>query len=160
MSTSAQPKLQEIAVFDNLTTAQNAKQTLSQSDLDLNGVEINGDINSYEKLAAVGTVVGGEAGLLVGLFYGGTLGVIAVLVVATLITGEVQNSALHYAVIAAFALAGALFGYILSQRIRADHLPVGATKGNPDVPRRFKLFVEGSPEEISKAKDMLGYANS
>jgi hypothetical protein len=146
----------EIAVFDNFNAAQKAKDLLQRSELALQNLRIDGDINTYEEVAAMGTTVGPEAGLLLGAFYGGTLGVIFVAIFSTLIHGGVILTQFNQLAVVGFAIAGAAIGVISGNRLRSAKLPEQKTKGNPDVPRRFQLMVEGSAENISRAKEMLG----
>jgi len=148
---------QEIATFDNFNAAQKAKQLLQESELALRSLSIDGEIDNYEKLAAMGTVVGAEAGIIIGAFYGGTLGIIAVSMVSTLLNGAVINSPLNYGLITGFTIAGGLVGAIAGNRIRSNSLPEQKTKGNVDAPRRFQLIVEGQSSDITKAQEMLGY---
>ncbi|MGF1459837.1 MAG: hypothetical protein ACFBSG_12525 [Leptolyngbyaceae cyanobacterium] len=149
---------QKIAVYDNLSAAQQAKEQLQQEGLSLNEVSIEGDINVYEEVAALGTVVGGEAGLLIGAFFGGTAGVIFVSIYSTLTYGDVVNSSFNQLAIIVLTIAGAVLGLIQGKRIRKDHLPEQKQKGNPDVPRRFQLIVEGDRDSIDKASKILRFS--
>jgi hypothetical protein len=158
-SVQDQPNLlqQEIAVFDNLNAAQKAEALLRNSDFDLGDITIKGDINAYEEVAAMGTTVGAEAGLLLGAFLGGSLGILVVSILSTVIYGNLATTSLTQLSTLGFIAAGALVGAIAGQRIRQNHLPAQKQKGNPDVPRRFQLQVEGSKESLAQAKEALGY---
>jgi hypothetical protein len=151
---------QEIAVFDNRNAAEKAKSILQQAELSLQNISIQGEIDPYEEVAAMGTTVGAEAGLLIGAFMGGTIGLIAYSIYSTQLYGELVNTPFNQLFVAAFTIAGAIFGVISGNRIRSSKLPQQKQKGNPDVPRRFQLLVEGTQENLAKAQEMLGYPAS
>lgn len=158
-SVQDQPNLlqQEIAVFDNFNAAQKAEALLKNSDFDLSNITIEGEISAYEEIAAMGTTVGAEAGLLLGAFLGGSVGIVAVSMLSTVIYGDLATTPLTQFSTIGFIVGGGLVGAIAGQRIRQNHLPAQKQKGNPDVPRRFQLWVEGSEENLAQAKEALGY---
>ena len=155
-----QPNLQQkkIAVFDNLETAQAAKEKLQNSDVTFERLSIDGEITPYEEVAAMGTTVGLEAGILIGAFFGGTLGVIFVAILSTQLYGTVTSSTMNQLLIACFTAAGILLGAIAGRNVRNAHLSEQKQKGNPDVPRNFGLLVTGSSDAIHRAEEILGYS--
>jgi hypothetical protein len=104
----------------------------------------------------MGTTVGSQAGIFIGVSLGGILGFILMTIISTLTQGEVVNSSFNRLLIFAFSAAGALIGVLVGRRVRAENMTGQRTKGNPDLPRRFQLLVEGSDEDISKAREILG----
>jgi hypothetical protein len=149
---------QELAVFDNRQAAEAAQNLLQQqADLSLSDIRIQGDINTYEEVAAMGTTVGPEAGLLIGAFSGGIVGVVFVAIYSTLAYGDLVNTPFNQLSIVAFTLAGAIFGIFTGNRIRNAQLPAQKQKGNSEVPRRFQLMVEGDAEALTQARECLGY---
>ena len=149
---------QELAVFDNRQAAEAAQNLLQQqADLSLSDIRIQGDINTYEEVAAMGTTVGPEAGLLIGAFSGGIVGVVFVAIYSTLAYGDLVNTPFNQLSIVAFTLAGAIFGIFTGNRIRNAQLPAQKQKGNSEVPRRFQLMAEGNAEALTQARECLGY---
>ncbi|MDB9525608.1 hypothetical protein PN498_06385 [Oscillatoria sp. CS-180] len=161
-STQKRPQLKqgEIAVFNNWNEAQKAKTKLERSELSLRNLKVEGEITPYEEVSAMGTTVGAEAGILLGAFLGGSLGVIFVSIVSTWLHGGIINSPFNQASIVVFTIAGAVLGVISGNRIRANAKPKQKQKGNPNVPRRFQLTADASTEDLAKAREMLGYAVS
>lgn len=150
----------EVAVFDSWNAAQKAMDILQKADVSLRNISIEGDIDPYEEVAAMGTTVGAEAGLLIGAFFGGTIGIIFDSIYSTLVYGELVNTSFQQLAIVVLTIVGAIFGVLAGNRLRSAKLPQQKQKGNPDVPRRFQLMVEGSPENLSKAGELLGYPAS
>lgn len=146
----------ELAVFDNLNAAQKAKDMLQKAGVSLQNIRIEGDINRYEQVDAMGTTVGAEAGLLIGAFLGGTLGVIFFSIYSTLTYGELVNTGFGRLAISIMTIVGAVLGVLAGNRIRSTNLPEQQQKGNPNVPRRFQLMGVGSPDDLSKAGEILG----
>jgi hypothetical protein len=156
--TNTQPH--EIAVYDNLSAAQQAQQSLEQANLSLQNVRIEGDISDYETVAAMGTTVGAEAGLLIGAFFGGTLGILFFTLYSTLVYGELVNTNVGRIAIIGLAIAGSLLGVLVGNRVRSAHLPNQNQKGNPNAPRRFRLLAAGHTDDIAKAAEVLGQTAS
>lgn len=151
-------RAQELAVFDNRNAAEQAKNMLQQQeDLSLRDIRIEGDIDPYEEVAAMGTTVGPEAGLLIGAFLGGIVGVIFVAVYSTIAYGELVNTSFNQLSVIALAVGGAIFGVLTGNRVRNAKLPAQKQKGNPNVPRRFQLMVEGDDAALNRAHELLGH---
>jgi len=145
----------ELAIFNDLKAAEQAQSQLKYSDLELPEISIEGDINTYEEVAAMGTTVGAEAGILAGAFLGGTIGVILVAIISTLAYGELVNTVFTRFLITVTIFAGGLMGAISGKRIRAASSAEHRQKGNPNVPRRFRLIATGSTENLTKAQEIL-----
>ncbi|MEM9769663.1 MAG: hypothetical protein AAF892_17510 [Cyanobacteria bacterium P01_D01_bin.71] len=152
-------KLQKrkIAVFDDRSDAEKVKVQLQQSEAGLTDIRIEGDINPYEEVAAIGTTVGAEAGLLTGAFLGGIVGVIFVAIYSTVAYGSVVNTSFNRFAIVALTVVGAVSGAFIGKRIRQAKAPAQKQKGNPEVPRRFQVWVEGNDAAIAKANEVLGH---
>ncbi|MGD1862111.1 MAG: hypothetical protein ACFB0E_19355 [Leptolyngbyaceae cyanobacterium] len=148
---------QQIAVFDDRDDAEQVKEKLLQSEADLTDIRIEGEINPYEEVAAMGTTVGPEAGLLAGAFLGGVVGVIFVAIYSTIVYGDVINTSFNRLAIVALTIAGAVFGVLIGKQIRQAKLPTQKQKGNPEVPRRFQVWVEGDNKAIEAANEVLGH---
>ena len=142
-----------IGNFSTRREAQDFKQAVESAGISGDSVMINDDVTVYNKVAAQGTTVGPEAGLVLGAFYGGTVGVILAIVQGfyiptdTLLPGQL--------IIAVLTLVGAVVGAIAAKRIRSNHLPEQKTKGNPDIPRRFRVEVAGSENDINQARRVM-----
>ena len=153
-SQSIQSNSQVIGVFDNRRAAADAQKTVTSAGISAQKVSIDGDISTTAQVAAQGTTVGSEAGLWMGAFLGGTLGVIVVASLASF-TGAAPNSSLNRWLIVGLTAAGAVVGAISGKNIR-DAQPRSQQKvGNPSLPRTFRLVVEGSPEEIDQARQAI-----
>jgi len=151
-------RMREIAVFDDRKAAEQAKSLLQkQEDLSLSNISIEGAMDVYEEVDAMGTTVGAEAGLLVGAFIGGVIGVIFVSIYSTFVYGDLATTTFNQLSVVAFTIAGAIFGVLSGKRIRDAKLPEQKQKGNPYVPRRFQLMVEGDDESLNRASQLLGY---
>lgn len=142
-----------IGNFGTRQEAQNFKQAVESAGISGDSVMINDDVTVYNEVAALGTTVGSEAGLLLGAFYGGTVGVILAVIQGfyiptdTLLPGQLT--------IAVLTLVGAVVGAIAAKRIRSSHLPAQKTKGNPDIPRHFRVEVAGSNDDIERARQVM-----
>ena len=159
-ATQQRPKtnMREVAIFDNRNAAEQAKSLLQkQEDLSLSNISIKGEMDVYEEVDAMGTTVGPEAGLLVGAFIGGVVGVIFVSIYSTLVYGDLANTTFNQFSIVAFTIAGAIFGTLSGKRIRDAKLPAQKQKGNPYEPRRFQLLIEGDDDSMNQACQLLGY---
>lgn len=149
---------QELAIFDDWNAAQKAKELLQTSeDVSLKNIHVKGEIDVYEEVSAMGTTVGSEAGILIGAFIGGIIGLIFFSIYSTVAYSQLVNTPFGRFAVIAFTIAGSVFGWTIGNRIRKANLPEQKTKGNPNVPRRFRLMAEGDTAAIAKASEMLGY---
>lgn len=142
-----------IGNFSTRQEAQDFKQAVESAGISGDSVTINDEVTVYNEVAAQGTTVGSEAGLVLGAFYGGTVGVILAIIQGfyiptdTLLPGQL--------IIAMLTLAGAVVGVIAAKRIRSSYLPEQSTKGNPDIPRRFRVEVSGSDDDINQVRQVM-----
>ncbi|PSN19283.1 hypothetical protein C7271_08125 [filamentous cyanobacterium CCP5] len=142
-----------IGNFSTRQEAQDFKQAVESAGINRDQVMINDDVTVYNEVAAQGTTVGSEAGLVTGAFLGGTVGAILAIVQGfyfptnTLLPGQL--------VIIGLTSVGAIMGALFARRIRNNHLPEQKLKGNPDIPRRFRVEVSGSDDEIRQARQVL-----
>jgi hypothetical protein len=156
MVTQTDKRQAVIAVFKNWNEANQAKQTLEASGLEAPKISIDDNVSPYVQVGAQGTTTGGEAGLLLGAFYGGVLGVIAATIVSVWTTGGYVNSNSYRLLVIGLAIAGGIFGALVAKGIRQQQGVAQKMKSNPDIPRRFRLLVEGSVNDIQQAQQALG----
>ncbi|WOD39210.1 hypothetical protein [Nodosilinea sp. E11] len=146
-----------VAVFDTRREADQAKQTVQASGLEGQRISIDDHVSPSIQVAAQGTTVGGQAGLLMGAALGGVVGLIATIIVAFWVTGGYPDSSISRLAILGSTIAGAFFGAPLGKTLQAKQPADQKSKGNPDVPRQFRLVVEGSQEDVRQAKQALGH---
>jgi hypothetical protein len=145
-----------IAIFNQRSEADKAKQAIQNSGLAPQQVMIDDHVDPYNQVAAMGTTVGGEAGLLVGAFYGGVVGVLAVVIASVWTTGQYTVSTFEQLAVIGFAGAGAVVGALAAKGLRTAQPAGQMAKGNPDVPRRFRVLVEGNTNEVQQAQQAVG----
>lgn len=157
MVTQTAEKQQIIAVYKDWSAAKQAKETLQNSGLMAQKVAIDDHVEPYNQVASIGTTVGGEAGLWLGLFYGGVVGVILATIEMAWAPNAMAGSSLNQLTVVAFTIGGAVLGAIAGKRFRTMALPYQKTLGNPNMPRHFRLVINnGSPDEIAQAQQALG----
>jgi hypothetical protein len=152
----ANQKQEIIAVFNQRSEADSAKKTLENSGIASQKIVVDDHVEPYNQVAAMGTTVGGEAGLLVGAFYGGVVGVIAVVIASVWTTGQYTVSTPEQLAVVGFTIAGAVVGALSGKGLRMAQPAGQKIKGNPDIPRRFRVMVEGSPNDVVQAQQALG----
>jgi len=152
----AAQKREVIAIFKNRSEADNAKQAIQNSGIAPQQIMIDDHVEPYIQVAAMGTTVGGEAGLLVGAFYGGVVGVIAVVIASVWTTGQYTVSTFEQLAVVGFTIAGAVVGALAAKGIRNAQPAGQMIKGNPDMPRRFRVMIEGSTNDVQQAQQAIG----
>ncbi len=155
MATQTMQNKAVIAVFGSRQEADQAKQAIQDADL-RQRISIDDHVSLSTQLAAQGTTVGGQAGFLMGAFFGGCLGLIATIIAAHWFTGGYPTSNTSRLVVVASAIAGAFFGGSLGKAMLAMQPADQKIKGNPYAPRQFRLLVEGNRDEIRRAQQALG----
>lgn len=145
-----------IAIYNDRSEADSAKQTIQNSGIDPQQIQIDNHVEPYNQVAAMGTTVGGEAGLLVGAFYGGVVGIMAVAIGSVLTTGQYTVSTPEQLAVAGFTIGGAVVGALAGKGLRSAQPAGEKMKGNPDVPRRFRVTIEGSTNDVLQAQQALG----
>ncbi|MGB3200127.1 MAG: hypothetical protein WBA99_04445 [Nodosilinea sp.] len=144
-----------IAVYDSRREADQAKQAIQNSGLMGQQVYIDDHVSPSVQVYALGTTVGGQAGFLMGGFFGGALGVIVTIMAVFQMTGDYPHTNLSRLMVIGFSIAGAVLGALVAKGLRASQPITEKTKGNPDVARRFRLVVEGNSDELIKARKAL-----
>lgn len=143
-------------VIGNFNTRQEAmevKQAIEAAGIADQHVMIDDHVKPYNQVMAQGTTVGPEAGLLTGALYGGILGAIVAIIqgyyfpTATLLPGQLT--------VVVATIVGGIVGAIAAKRIRSNYLPEQKIKGNPDIPRRFRVVVSGDQSEINQARQVF-----
>jgi hypothetical protein len=152
----AAQKQKVIAIFKDRSEADNARQAIQNSGLAPQQVRVDDHVEPYNQVAAMGTTVGGEAGLLMGAFFGGVIGVMAVVIASVWTTGQYTVSTFEQLTVVGFTIAGAIFGALSAKRVRSTQPAGQMIKGNPDVPRRFRVLVEGSTNDVKQAQQAIG----
>lgn len=142
-----------IGAFNSRQEAQQFKQAIESTGISGDRVMINDEVSTYNQVAALGTTVGYEAGLVTGAFFGGVVGVILAIIQGFYFPTATQTPG--RLVVFGLASVGAIMGALFARRIRNNHLPEQKTKGNPDVPRNFRVMVSGSEDEIRQARQKL-----
>ena len=129
-----------------------AKEKIQSAGVDADKITIDDHVEPYIQVNALGTTTGIEAGLWLGILYGATVGIILVSAYSVLTAGEFVNSPFNRYLVVAFTAIGGLTGAVSGRRLRSAALPEQKQKGNPDMPRRFRLMVSGDQEVIQRAR--------
>ncbi|MBW4462726.1 MAG: hypothetical protein KME47_21185 [Nodosilinea sp. WJT8-NPBG4] len=145
-----------VAVFKTRQEADRAKQAIQAAGLNGQKISIDDSIPADLQLAAQGTTMGREAGLLMGFTLGGIVGLIATIIIVFQLTGEYPSSAASRIAIFASAIAGGIFGAGAGRTLQARQPARQQMKGNPNLPREYKLVVEGNKDEVRQAQQALG----
>jgi len=103
---------------------------------------------------AIGTTIGGEAGFLLGGFYGALISILVVTSIATW-TDIAADSSFTRLLAVGLTLAGGLLGWLSGKQALANQPLAQKKKGNPDIPRSFCVRVNGSPSELKKARGVI-----
>lgn len=141
-----------IGIFETSQEANQAREKIQSAGINADQITIDDHVEPYIQVNALGTTTGAEAGLLLGILYGATAGIILVAAYSVLTTGEFVNSPFNRYLVAAFTVIGGLTGAVSGQRLRSAALPAQKQKGNPDIPRRFRLVVFGDDDLIRQAR--------
>jgi hypothetical protein len=151
------PSGEIIGVFDNRQEALQAREAIASSGIPTQQVLIDNarasSALSQADQKARGTTTGGKAGLLVGGFYGGVLGIIASVIVPFWVQGIEFNSTANRLLLLALTIAGAVIGYISGNQTLAAQKQ--EQKENPSAPTAFRLLINGSEDEIAQARRVL-----
>ncbi|MBD2234298.1 hypothetical protein [Phormidium tenue] len=145
-----------IAVFSSRQEANQAKQAIQASGLNGQQILIDDNIPADIELAAQGTTTGREAGFLMGITLGGILGLIATIIVVYQVTGDYPASVASRLAVFASAIAGGVFGAGAGRTLQASQPARQQMKGNPSLPREYRLIVKGSQDEVRQAQQALG----
>ncbi len=145
-----------VAVFKSRQEANQAKQTIQASGLNGQQILIDDSIPADLQLAAQGTTTGREAGFLMGITLGGILGLIATIIVVYQLTGHYPSSVASRLAVLASAIAGGVFGAGAGRTLQARQPARQQMKSNPNLPREYKLVVEGNKDEVRQAQQALG----
>lgn len=149
------PNGQIIGIYDDRTSAQEIQQAIESAGISSQKVSIDDHVAPHAELAAIGTTSGGEAGFLIGAFYGGILGVIAVVIASTVVDGLATNSSFNRLLIAGLTALGAIAGLIYGKQVYAAQPKGQKQKSDPSIPRTFRVVVSGSQNEVEKAMSVV-----
>jgi hypothetical protein len=146
----------KIAVFNTRQEANQAKQAVQALGLNEQQIFIDDQVSPSIEVAAQGTTTGGQAGFWMGLFLGGVVGLIATIIGSFWLTGDYPHSATSRFLVIGSAIAGAIFSSLVAKGLRASQPAEQKIKGNPNVPRQFRLMIAGSQDDIRRAQEALG----
>jgi hypothetical protein len=156
MTAQTMQKQEVVAVFSSRREADQAKQTLQTAGLGGQQFYIDDHVSPSVQVAAQGTTVGKEAGFLIGLFLGGVVGLVATIIITFWMTGDYPQSNLSRIMVLVSALAGAMIGTGLGKANFARKPVEEQIKGNPIPPRRYRLMILGSKDDMREAQRALG----
>ncbi len=154
-----QPNGETIGVFDDRQSALKVQTAIASSGIPTQKISIDnslsandlGSVQTLEK--ARGTTTGGKAGLLVGGFYGGVIGIITSVIVPYWVDGISLNSPANRLLLAGITLGGAAIGFVYGNRALA--IQKQKQTENPSASTSFRLVVSGSQDEIAQARRVL-----
>lgn len=149
-------KREIVAVFESRSEADRAKQAIQNAGIAAQKIMIDDHVDPYVQVGAMGTTMGGQAGVYMGAFYGGVIGVVAVITASVWATGHYTVSPLQQWTVVGFAVAGAVVGALSGKGLRSMQPAGQKIKSNPYAPRRFRLLVEGNTNEVLQAQKALG----
>lgn len=145
-----------VAVFTTRQEANQAKQAIQAAGINGQQILIDDEIPADIELAAQGLTTGREAGFLMGITLGGILGLIATIIVVFQVTGDYPSSLASRLAVFASAIVGGVFGAGAGRTIQARQPARQQMKGNPNLPRAYRLIVQGSHDDVIKAQQALG----
>lgn len=149
------PSGEVIGVYDDRQSAQKIQQAIASAGISKQKVLVDDHISPSTHLEALATTSGPEAGLLIGAFYGGVVGLVLALTAPFLIDGMAVNSASSRWLILGATVVGGLLGLLFGKQIY-DAQPKGQQqKSDPSIPRTFRIVVNGSKSEIEQAKGIV-----
>ncbi|NEQ32944.1 MAG: hypothetical protein F6K04_18415 [Leptolyngbya sp. SIO4C5] len=144
-----------IASFSDRQSAVEAKSTITAAGIPNEKIAIDDYIKPRSQVAAIGTTAGGEAGLWLGLGYGGVLGIIAAAALSFFNGGTLDNSLFNRLVILGIAVAGGVVGGIYGKQLFNARSRKEQQKADPTIPRQFRIVINGSQTEIEQAQQAL-----
>jgi len=156
MTAQTMQKREVIAVYETRREADQAKKSIQDSGVMGQRIYIDDHVSPTVQVAAQGTTVGGQAGFFMGAFLGGVIGLIATIIITFWMTGDYLSTNVTRLAVIGSAIAGAVFGASVGKAIRAKQPAEEVSKGNPDLPRQYRLIVEGSQEEVRQAQQAVG----
>ncbi|HEY9736296.1 MAG TPA: hypothetical protein V6D06_08440 [Trichocoleus sp.] len=144
-----------IGVFTDHRGAMKLKEAIQSAGVSPQKVQIDDRISPINQIYALGTTTGSQAGLLIGAAYGGIVGILFLFLVLVPFTGMTDYSNISSLTTTSFALVGAVLGWIAGKGFHATASQENKLKGNPNVPRNFRVVVDGSDDEIREAHQVM-----
>lgn len=149
------PNGQVIGIYNDRKSAKEMQQAIESAGISAQKVSIDDHVAPGPELEALGTTAGGEAGFLMGAFYGGTLGVIAIVIGTIAVDGLAANSSFNRLLIVGLTAVGAIAGLIYGKQVYAAQPKEQKQKSDPSIPRTFRVVVSGSRSEVEQAMNVV-----
>jgi hypothetical protein len=143
-----------IGKFESRESALAAQQAIASVGISAQNISISSYTPPDAQVDAMGTTTGSEAGLWIGGFYGGVIGLVSILVITTW-TDIPENSPFSRLFILGFTLVGAVMGLIYGKQQFAKQPRKTKEVGDPSIAHTFQVMVKGSPSEIEAAHRVL-----
>ncbi|KPQ36873.1 MAG: hypothetical protein HLUCCA11_05105 [Phormidesmis priestleyi Ana] len=143
-----------VGVFKTRESAVEARTAILATGIAEPKVLVEGYTDPEADVEAIGTTIGGEAGFLLGGFYGALISILVVTSIATW-TDIAADSSFTRLLAVGLTLAGGLLGWLSGKQALANQPLAQKKKGNPDIPRSFCVRVNGSPSELKKARGVI-----
>ena len=146
------PKGEVVKVYKDRNSAMELKQAVESAGV--SRVLIDDHITPEAQVESLGVTSGAQAGFLLGTFYAGLLSILAA-TSAVYWLNVSANSTFTRLIIVGLSLGGGIVGLIAGKR-NYDAQPVDQKqKSDPSIPRTFRVVVDGSQEDVNKAKDVV-----
>lgn len=148
------PNGEVIGIYNDRASASEILQAIASSGIPDQKVSIDDHVTYEGKLKAMGTTTGGEAGFLLGAFYGGILAMAAATTTPVLMNIP-ANSTFNRLLILGFTIVGGVVGLISGKQAYAKQSKEQKQKSDPSIPRQFRVVVQGSQDEVEQAKSVV-----
>jgi hypothetical protein len=149
------PPGEVIGIYDDRQSAQKIRQAIASAGISDQNVLVDDHVSPSSHLEALATTSGPEAGLLIGAFYGGVVGLVIALSAPFVVDGMAVDSSSSRLLILGATVVGALLGWLFGQRIYSAQPKGQKQKSDPSIPRTFRVVVDGSRDEIQQAKKVV-----
>lgn len=142
-----------VKVYKDRNSAMELKQAVESAGV--SRVLIDDHITPEAELESLGVTSGPQAGFLLGTFYGGMLSILAATSAVYWLDSVSANSTFTRLIIVGLSLGGGIVGLIAGKR-NYDAQPIAQKqKSDPSIPRTFRVVVDGSTDDVNKAKSVV-----
>jgi hypothetical protein len=143
-----------VGTFLDQESALKAQRAIRDAGVMAQRVSVEGYTSPHAQIDAQGTTIGGEVGFWLGASYGGVLGLVVVLIMATW-TSLAEDSTLSRLIILGFTVVGAVAGIIQGKINLAKQPMEEKEKGNAAIPHSFCIRVMGSASDRDQARKVI-----